>query len=175
MRIQTGSTATTEPLWPANITGIFGQSDSTAPVTGGYQILPRTSLDVESLGTGGGYVGWAAAYPGIGAPEDDADGDGVKNLMEYATGSIPNNSASLPQSVQTLIGPTLTATWAKGAAAANDAALTWSIEASTSMAAGTWSTAGVFLDNGATAISGDYIITPAGPKAFLRLKVMRTP
>lgn len=175
VRVQTGSTATVEPLWPANITGIFGQSDGTAPATSGYQIMPRTAADIESLGTGGGYDGWAAAYPGIGGPEEDADSDGVSNLMEYATGSIPNNPGSLPQSLQTLIGPTLTVTWAKGATAAADPALAWSIEASTSLAAGTWSVAGVTLTDGPAAISGDYIITPGEPKVFFHLKVVRTP
>ena len=175
VRIQTGSTAATEPSWPANITGIFGQSDGTAPITEGYQILPRASADVESLGTPPGYDGWATAYPGIGAPADDADADGVSNLIEYATGSIPNDGKSLPRSDQSLFGPTLTVTWAKGATAAADPALTWSIEASTSMAAGTWSTAGFTLTNGPAAISGDLIITPGNCKVFFRLRVVRTP
>jgi hypothetical protein len=174
VRIQSGSDALTPPNWPATITGIFGQFDSSSPYTTGWQIMPRNNADVESLGGGTGYDGWAAAYPGIGAPEDDGDGDGVSNLMEYASGSIPNNSASLPQEVQTVIGTTLTVAWAKGALAANDPALTWSIEASTSMAEGPWSTAGVLnVQESATSISGDYIIQPGTPKAFLRLKVVR--
>ena len=176
VRIQSGSTATTPPSWPATITGIFGQFDNSDPRTGGYQIMPRSDADVESLGGGSGYDGWAAAYPGIGAPEDDADQDGASNLMEYATGSIPNNSKSLPQSVQTLIDRTLTVTWAKGATAAVDPALTWSIEASTTMTAGSWSTAGVTLDNSlSTAIYGDYDTASGQRKVFFHLKVVRTP
>ncbi len=176
VRIQSGSSATSLPSWPVTITGIFGQFDTLDPRTGGYQIMPRRDSDVESLGGGPGYDGWAAAYPGIGAPEDDADLDGSINLMEYATGSIPNNSRSLPQSVQTLLGPTLTVTWAKGATAAVDPALAWSIEASTTMTAGSWSTTGVTLDNSLpTAISGDYDTTSGQPKVFFHLKVVRTP
>ncbi len=174
VRIHTGSDATTVPRWPATITGIFGQRDDVAPGPG-YHIMPRSDADVESLGGGPGYDGWAAAYPGIGGPENDADFDGVSNLMEYASGSIPNDSRSLPLSLQTLIGPTLTVTWAKGATAAADTTMSWMIEASTSMAGNTWSTAGITLSNGPAAISGDYDTTSGQPKVFFRLKVVRTP
>ncbi len=175
VRIQSGSSALTPPNWPATITGIFGQFDSSVPYTTGWQIMPRSDADVESLGGGTGYDGWAAAYPDIGGPEDDGDFDGVSNLMEYAAGSIPNDSASLPQEVQTVIGSTLTVVWAKGAQAAQDPALTWTIEASESMEAGSWSTAGVLnVSDTPASISGDYIIQPGSPKAFLRLRVERS-
>jgi hypothetical protein len=176
IRIQAGSSAAATPSWPASITGIFGQFDSTSPFTSGYQIMPRTDADVESFGGGAGYDGWAAAYPGIGSATDDGDGDGVSNLLEYAGGSIPNDGKSLPQTAQSLIGTTLTVVWAKGAQAAADLNLAWTIEASPTMAVGTWSTTGVLnLQDGPTSISGDYVIEPGTPKAFLRLKVVRTP
>jgi len=174
VRIQSGSAAFTPPFWPATITGIFGQFDSSSPYTTGYQIMPRTDADVTSLGGGDGYSTWAAAYPGIGGAEDDGDGDGVSNLMEYATGSVPDDGAALPQEIQTVIGATLTVVWAKGAQAANDPALSFSIEASTSMTGGTWSTVDVLnVQDTATSITGDYVMQPGTPKAFLRLKVTR--
>ncbi len=173
IRIQTGSEATTVPLWPATITGIFGQRDDNAPGPG-YHIMPRNDADVESLGGGPGYDGWASLYPGISGPEVDDDGDGVTNLMEYAGGSHPLDGRSLPVSVQAVTGATFTALWVKGPTAAADATLSWSIETSTSMAANTWSTAGVTL-NGPTAISGDYDLTSGQAKVFFRLKVVRTP
>ena len=37
-----------EPDWPQNITGIFGQYDDTAPYTEGYRIVPRSINDFET-------------------------------------------------------------------------------------------------------------------------------
>lgn len=174
IRIQGGSAALTPPNWPATITGIFGQFDQTTPYTSGWQIMPRTDADVQSLGTGDGYGTWAAAYPGIGGPEDDGDLDGVSNLLEYAGGSLPDNAGSLPQELQTVIGNTLTVTWAKGAQAASDPSLTWTIEATTDLTNGPWTTTDVLnVQDIATSISGDYVMQPGQPKAWLRLKVER--
>lgn len=173
IRIQAGSDATTAPGWPANITGVFGQFDNSAPRTGGYQLMPRDAADIESLG-GSGYEGWAAGYGLNGTAEDDDDLDGASNLLEYATGSVPNDNKSVPNYLLTPIGPTLTVTWAKGAVAATDSSLTWIVEASPTMAADSWTTDGVLnLQDGATSISADYAISPATPKIFLRLRVVR--
>ncbi|MDB6069806.1 MAG: hypothetical protein JWL81_977 [Verrucomicrobiales bacterium] len=35
------------------------------------------------------YAQWAALYPGLGAPGDDPDNDGITNLMEFSLGSLP--------------------------------------------------------------------------------------
>ena len=124
----------------------------------------------------GGYDAWAAAYPGIGAPDVDADADGSSNLLEYATGSVPDNAASVPEFLLTRIGPTLTVTWAKGALAAADSSLQYSVEASVTMDAGSWSADGVVnLQNLPSSISADYVIAEGTPKVFLRLKIVRTP
>ncbi|NJL19443.1 MAG: lamin tail domain-containing protein [Bdellovibrionaceae bacterium] len=48
IRIQSGSNATTEPLYPATITGVFGQFDNSSPFTSGYQIMPRENADLLS-------------------------------------------------------------------------------------------------------------------------------
>ena len=47
IRIQANSTATTEPGYPATITGILGQFDSNSPRDSGYQIMPRTAKDLS--------------------------------------------------------------------------------------------------------------------------------
>ena len=47
IRIQANSTATTEPGYPATITGILGQYDSSVPRNSGYQIMPRTPEDLS--------------------------------------------------------------------------------------------------------------------------------
>ncbi|MFQ5584534.1 MAG: lamin tail domain-containing protein, partial [Calditrichia bacterium] len=37
---------TPEPAWPVNVGGIFSQFDNSPPLTGGYQILPRSTEDI---------------------------------------------------------------------------------------------------------------------------------
>jgi hypothetical protein len=175
IRIQSGSSATTEPAYPVTVTGIFGQFDSSVPRDGGYQIMPRDPADLEAS-VGGGYELWAASYGLTGSATDDDDRDGASNFLEYATGSVPNSDSSLPQSLVTPIGATLTVTWAKGPEAASDPSLSWAIEASTSMEDGTWSLAGILnFQNGPTSVSADYAISPGTPKIFLRLRVVRAP
>lgn len=95
-RIQAGSSATTVPFYPAAITGIVGQFDSSNPFTSGYQIMPRSDADV--VGTApASYATWIAdAYPGVTDPaivgfSADADGDGIPNGVEYAFALDPKN------------------------------------------------------------------------------------
>jgi len=46
-RLNVGSTALTEPTYPAAITGIYGQFVAASPFTGGGQIQPRDQTDIE--------------------------------------------------------------------------------------------------------------------------------
>ncbi|NDC01239.1 MAG: hypothetical protein EBZ83_07460, partial [Verrucomicrobia bacterium] len=46
-RLNVGSTATNEPIYPAAITGIYGQFAAAAPFVGGGQIQPRDVADIE--------------------------------------------------------------------------------------------------------------------------------
>jgi len=46
-RLNVGSTALTEPTYPAAITGIYGQFVAASPFTGGGQIQPRDQADIE--------------------------------------------------------------------------------------------------------------------------------
>ena len=59
-------------------------------------------LDDLSI-SGHRYAKWLEQHPSMGALSnrlDDADGDGVLNLAEYATGSSPDDPASLPSSIK---------------------------------------------------------------------------
>jgi len=47
VRIQSESTATTEPAYPVTITGILAQFSSTTPKALTYQIMPRTAADLS--------------------------------------------------------------------------------------------------------------------------------
>jgi hypothetical protein len=46
-RLNVGSTALTEPTYPAAVTGIYGQFVAASPFTGGGQIQPRDQSDIE--------------------------------------------------------------------------------------------------------------------------------
>jgi len=47
IRIQTGSTATSEPNYPVSVTGILAQYSSVTPRAATYQIMPRTAADLS--------------------------------------------------------------------------------------------------------------------------------
>lgn len=46
-RLNVGSAALTEPIYPAAITGVYGQFVAASPFTGGGQIQPRDQADIE--------------------------------------------------------------------------------------------------------------------------------
>ena len=46
-RLNAGSTALAEPIYPTAITGVYGQFVATSPFTGGGQIQPRDQADIE--------------------------------------------------------------------------------------------------------------------------------
>lgn len=173
IRIQSGSEATTEPAYPADITGIFGQFDQSAPRTAGYQLMPRKNEDLS--GAPIGYDNWAAAYPGIGTADADADGDGASNLLEYALSTIPNSRASVPAPAVTVaVDGTVTVTWNRNGGAAADPVLVWTVEASPTMAALSWTDITSTSQLSATRIIATHSAT-AEPLHFFRVRVVRTP
>ena len=118
-----------------------------------------------------GYATWAAQYPGIGGALDDADGDGLANLTEYATGSIPNDRTSAIPPVYTHADKSFTVT--KGPAAAADPGLQYIVEGSKDLS--TWSTTSDLteLENSAVRIVKQY--TGSERKFYFRLKVVKAP
>lgn len=128
IRIQSGSTATTAPSYPVNVTGVFGQFDSSSPFDGFYQLMPRDPADLTP-GTLSGFDSWAASNGIPGEPATgDFDKDGLTNLMEYALGLSPTALNGTPG---TLSGGVLTFT--KGAAAMANNDVDWVIEDSTTL------------------------------------------
>jgi hypothetical protein len=87
IRIQSGSTATEPPPYPATITGIFGQADAASPFTSGYQLMPRDPADVRAWVDD--FAAWATETGATGGPDDDDDDDGRDNAFEYAFGLDP--------------------------------------------------------------------------------------
>ncbi len=90
--IQSGSTATSPPPFPATVTGIFSQSDATAPFDSGYQILPRDSGDL--IAWVDDFASWITATGATGGPTGDPDFDGKDNSFEYAFGLNPTSGSS---------------------------------------------------------------------------------
>lgn len=122
-------------------------------------------------GGGNDYSTWATAN-GIGGQAfgDDFDNDGISNGMEYALGKNPIVSS---QPAGVFSGATITFT--KGADAIANGDVSWAIETSTTLAAGSWTTE-VSQPAGDTTATISYIFTPGSPaKKFARLKVVQVP
>ncbi len=98
VRIQAGSAVTGvpgggTPYARINVTGVFGQFDSSNPFTSGYQIMPRRQSDLTE-GTVSDFDNWAAATGATGGMTGDPDKDGRDNSFEYAFGLSPTSGTS---------------------------------------------------------------------------------
>jgi hypothetical protein len=128
--------------------------------------------DYQPAGGGGDdYSTWATDNGIGGEPfNGDFDNDGISNGMEYALGKNPTVSS---QPAGSLSGNTITFT--KGADAIANSDVSWVIETSTTLDAGSW-TAEVTQPAGDPAATIAYTFTPGTPaKKFARLKVVQVP
>lgn len=90
-----------EPEWPADVVGILGQYTTATPSLDGYQIVPRAYSDfLPPSDIAGGFEQWRADFfpgqtgdPGVSGPDADPDGDGLRNLLEYALGGNPHENS----------------------------------------------------------------------------------
>ena len=103
----------------------------------------------------------------------DSDGDGVSNLIEYATHMNPATSDSVPQSV-VKNGSTLEFTYTKNKAATD---VTFTVELSDTLDANSWSNSGVteqlLSDNGTVQTVRATVAAGGSGKRFLHLKISK--
>lgn len=169
IRIQSGSTATTEPSYPVNVTGILAQFDSSSPFTAGYQLMPRDAADLTPGIGGDDYASWATENGIPGEPvEGDFDSDGISNLLEYGLGLSPTAPSGSPGSFN---GTSITFT--KGADALANGDVDWAIETSPTLGADPSPWTAVTASEVGNTIS--YTLPTGQGKVFARLVVTQQP
>jgi autotransporter-associated beta strand protein len=114
----------------------------------------------------GGFTQWAIDNDVVEGETGDDDKDGIINLVEYALGLNPQIADPAPG---TFVGNLLSFTKGTEAKAAGD--VTYLIETSTSLAAGSWSTAAAAQDP--DTISYQLPANEPGGRIFARLRVTR--
>jgi hypothetical protein len=125
--------------------------------------------------SGEGYTSWASGFPftaGVNdGPEQDADGDGINNVLEYVLGGIPvgagaNDTSILP--AQSLTSTDLVLTFRRSDVSESDAVV--KVQWSTNM--GTWND---FATIGPVSALPAVTVTEDSPTAALDTVVVRIP
>ncbi len=189
---QIGGTGVTQ-LSTSGATGVFTADVSGLTAGTGYSFRAyATSSAGTSYSEVGTFTTVAAAthtdqelwrfanfgsYDSTGAAADDADPDhdGLNNLLEYVMGSDPNASGMLSGTLA-LNGANLEYTYARSTAA-KDAGVTYQVQWSDTLEAGSWSTQEVTdqitTTQGALETVKASVPIGSGGKRFLRLRVMK--
>jgi autotransporter-associated beta strand protein len=149
--------------------GIYGATGSGATTINDTNFAGIGTLTVMNGPSAGSFATWATDNDIGGEPfGGDFDNDGISNGVEYALGKSPTVSS---QPAGVLLGDTITFT--KGSDAITNGDVSWVIETSTTLAAGSWSPE-VTQAPGNAAATIAYTFTPGTPvKKFARLKVVQ--
>lgn len=168
----TGSVDNTSDYKLMTASTISGTPTLNSPITG--YALQKQAGDTELWlvhSAGGSYSTWATTNGITGQPfTGDFNSDGITNGVAYALGLSPTASS---QPAGVFSGNTITFT--KGADAITNADVTWIIETSETLGAGSW-TAEVTQAAGDATPTISYTFTPGTPvKKFARLKAVQVP
>jgi hypothetical protein len=88
IRIQTGSTATSDPGAPVTVIGVLGQYDGSNPPDSVYQIMPRTQTDLI-------YTGTPTLTLTISGSLDEAQGENSPGILTITRQGDLNSSLSV--------------------------------------------------------------------------------
>jgi uncharacterized delta-60 repeat protein len=158
-------------LGPQNSVAITGATQMTSPPLPEYDFITLLyTADLTDADADGLLDTWETSQWGttVGhGPSDDADQDGVVELLEYAFGMDPQLSepSKIPEAV--IEDGFLTITLTKRAG------VSFVVESSGTLATGSWSTAStvVMTDTAGTLKVRDTVPTSAGQSRFLRVRV----
>lgn len=126
---------------------------------------------VLSVATPAGYSSWASANSTAGTIEQDHDNDGVSNGVEFFLGGTTNTTGFTALPGITTVAGVRSVTWTKAATYTGTYPANFTVETSTTLAAGSWTTETLGVNVVITGANVTYTF-PAGPvKTFARLKV----
>jgi hypothetical protein len=143
---------------------------------GATTVYQERTIVVEELS---GYDAWIAGYPGVGdqsGPQDDPDGDGLKNFMEYALRLDPTVASVAGQPATKEEAGYLTLTYRKNKDATD---VTFVVEGRSGLTIGNWDATGITEiasedkgDHWLITVRDAVPMSEAGSR-FLRLRVSR--
>ncbi len=135
---------------------------------GGTYTLDASGYLIESAGSG--FSAWQAANTTAGGLDEDHDGDGVPNGIEYFLGGATDTTGATPLPGVTNDGGTFSVTWTMADDYGGEYGTDFTVETSATLAAGSWTTETL---DGNVSISGKHVTYsfPAGGNRFVRLKV----
>ncbi|MDB6069025.1 MAG: hypothetical protein JWL81_196 [Verrucomicrobiales bacterium] len=157
-------------VWARSPEGVWQAAD--APGGRHWTFTETTGvLTLEAPVTAENFTSWAASHGVTGGAGGDSDRDGISNLIEYA---LQLNPAASDGAAGNFAPATGTLTFTKRPEAIQNGDVSWLIETSPSLAAGSWTPA-VTQAAGNPALTLSMII-PRGPvKMFARLKITQAP
>ena len=155
--------------WTENGTAVSTNSTYTFTAVSDRSLVANFAATLSALQTWRQQNFNTSENSGNAADGADPDHDGIPNLIEYATGSLPTSAASaLPPQVG-MPGNSLTITFHRIA----DPALTYQVWASSNLA--DWGALPIWSSTGAANTAGQVTVTDVltnQPRRFLRLKVL---
>jgi mannosyl-glycoprotein endo-beta-N-acetylglucosaminidase len=155
----------------SGITGSLDSANLTSPIGSLYGALRLNGNDLELVVTMSGFAAYAVVNGLPGALSTaDQDNDGISNFMEYALGTSAQAATSL---AGVLSGNVVSYT--KGSSAIANGDVSWIIETSETLAAGSW-TPQVTHAAGNSSPTISFTLTPgASSTNFVRLRVTQVP